>query len=149
MSKFAFVPGSTFHGDADQVQAELERLRRTGGLNAEAVVTAARPKRSVLHPHIFHIDRDAAADHYYKSRAGRLIVAVVKCSDHGEPTSIRANVRISNDTGGSTYISIDEEGARQAAMTRLRRDMEALRIQLRELEVYPGLADALEEALAA
>lgn len=147
MNDFAFVPGSTFHGNADEVQAELDRIRRTGGLTPRAVVAAARPKRSVLHKHIFHVDRDAAADRYYEQRAGNLIRAVVKCDEQGDPTPVRHYVRVVSDDSPS-YVSIDEDGARQAAIARLKRDMQALRTQLHALEVYPQLAMALEDALA-
>lgn len=147
MSAYAFVPGSTFHGNAEEVQAELERLRRTGGLTPQAVVVAARPKRSILHKHVFHVDQDTAAERYYEDRARKLITAIVVCGEDGEPTSIRANVRIVAPDEGSQYVSIDDDGARQAAIARLRRDMEALRSQLRDLELYPQLALALEEAL--
>lgn len=147
MSAFAFVPGSTFHGDADEVAAELDRLRRTGGLTPKAVVVAARPKRSVLHKHVFHVDQDTAAERYYEQRAAGLIRAVVKCDEHGDPTPVRGFVRVVTDAEAS-YVSIDEDGARQAAIDRLKRDMHALRIQLRALEVYPQLAMAIEDALA-
>lgn len=147
MTAFAFVPGSTFNGNADEVQAELERLRRTGGLTPRAVVTAARPKRSVLHKHVFHVDKETAAERYYEHRAANLIRAIVKCDDHGEPTPVRQFVHVvTEDDRG--YITIDEDGARQVAINRLRRDMQALRTQLHALEVYPQLAIALEDALA-
>lgn len=147
MTGYAFVPGSAFHGDANEVQAELERLRRTGGLTKRSVVAAARPKRSVLHPYVFHVDKETAAELHYEDRAGKLIVSIVIVKDD-EPTSIRANVRMPSETG-SVYVSIDADGAREAQIARLRRDMAALRNQLRELELYPQLALALEEALAA
>jgi hypothetical protein len=148
VTRYAFVPGSTFHGDADAVQDELERIRRTGGLTPEAVVVAARPKRSVLHGHVFNVDRETAAERYYKHRAALLIRAVVKCDDVGDPTPVRAYVRVVRDDT-SRYVSIDDDGARNAAIERLKRDMAALQTQLRALEMYPLLTIALEEAIAA
>lgn len=55
-------------------EQELRRLaEENGGVTAEIVVEAARPKSSVLHDHIFYGTQRQAAEDQYAARARHLI----------------------------------------------------------------------------
>lgn len=148
MSKYAFAPGAPFDGDADEVQAELDAIRRSGGLTPEAVVIAARPKRSPLHGLIFNVPGEVAAERYYLGRAATLITCIRVRRQEGDPGPLRANVRVLVGDEQS-YLSIDEEAARNHRAAYLRGRLLNIRTELRELDLYPRVALAIEKELAA
>lgn len=146
MSRYAFLEGSTFKGDADEVQAELERIRRTGDLTPEAVVAVAKPKRSVLHAYIFDgTSPDEALEKYHLSRARRLIRSIIVIRD-SHPTTIRANVRIVTEAGRA-WESVELPDARAAEVERLNRELRSIKERLRDLEMYPNVVLAISEVL--
>lgn len=153
MSRYAWTKGSPFAGDADEVQAELDRLKRTGGLTPEAVVACARPSGSVLHPLIFDgTTPGEALDKYHIDRARQIIKAIVIVRE-GEATDLRANYRVTVGEGERVWLSPDEI-ATDAALTdevraRLIGKMRALKRQLDAFDVYPQVSRVLEEVLAA
>lgn len=153
MTGYAFAPGAPFSGDANEVQAELERIKRTGdGLTPEAVVTVARMKSSPLHPLIFNVPAKVAAERYYQGRATTLIGAIRVVNEEGEVTHLRANVLVRvGET--ETYRGLSDEAARNQRAAWLRGRLLSIRTELRELDLYPQVALAieaeLEEALAA
>lgn len=151
MTGFAWNPGAPFSGDPEAVKAEFDRIeRQAGGLTPEAVVTAAKRKSSPLHPLIFDgTTAEEALDKYRLARARSLLVSIVIADDEGNPTPIRSHYRIVTDEGESRYVDVNVVGTRERALERLLRDMRALKRQLSALEVYPAVALALEEVLAA
>lgn len=148
MKKYAFAPGAPFSADADEVQAELEAIKRTGDLTPSVVLAVARPSRSVLHPLIFNVPEKTAAERYYLGRATTLINSIRVVNEGGEVTHLRANVRV--QVGESlTYRGLDDEAARAQRSAWLRGRLLSIKTELRELDLYPQVALAIEEALAA
>lgn len=146
MSEYAFLPGSPFHGDANEVQAELDRIRRTGELTPEAITVVARSKRSILHPLIYDgTTAEEALEKYHLGRARGLLTSIVLVVDNA-PSSIRANVRIVSETGRS-WESVELPDARATEIARLKREMAGLRARLHDLAIFPSVVQALEEAL--
>lgn len=149
MKRYEWAPGAPFKGDADEVQAEIERIKRLpGGATPETLVACAKPTRSVLHPLIFNVARDEAADRYYRGRATSLLNAIRIVNEEGETTHLRANIRVV-EGDDSAYASLDDDGARAAREAWLRGRLVSIRQELRELGLYPQVALAIEEALAA
>lgn len=148
MSNYAFLPGAPFTGDATEVQAELERIRSVGELTPEAVVFAAKSKRSILHSYIYDgTTPDEALERYHIDRARVLIKAIVVVRDD-VPTTIRANIRISTESGRA-WESVELPEAREIERARLTRELGRLRLRLRDLDMYPAVVEAIEEVLAA
>lgn len=145
---YAFVPGAPFRGDANEVQAELDRIRRSGDLTPEAIVTVARPKRSVLHDLIFDgTTPDQALEKYHLGRARHLLKAIV-IVNNDVPTTIRANIRVTTEEGRS-WESVQLPDARTAEISRIQREMKGLRVRLHDLQVYPNVVLAIDEVLEA
>jgi hypothetical protein len=141
MGQFAWAPGAPFNGDPDEVASELDRIKRTGGLTPEAVVVVARPKRSVLHPYIFNVDEQVAAERYYVGRANSLINAIRVCDQEGETTHVRAFVSVPGFEEKRSYLSIDEEAARMQRAAFLRGRLLNIKTELRELDLYPQVGN--------
>jgi hypothetical protein len=146
MSSYAFIPGAPFSGSADEVQAELDRIRKSGDLTPEVVVAVARSKRSVLHPLIYDgTTPDEALAKYHLARARQLLKAIVVVNAGG-PTTVRANIRVTTE-GGRAWESVDLPEARTAEIARIRREMKGLRTRLHDLQVFPNVVLALDEVL--
>lgn len=122
-------------------------------MTPEAVVTVARLKSSPLHDLVFNVSQKQAAERYYLHRAGVLIASIRVVNEQGEITHLRANVRLvtkgDDDEESSTYLSIDEEAARRQREAWLRGRLLSIKTELRELNLYPQVALAIEETLAA
>lgn len=148
MTGYGWAPGAPFNADANEIQAELDRLKRAGDLTPEAVVTIARPKRSVLHPLVYNVAEAVAAERYYLGRATTLINSIRIVNAEGEMTHLRANVRVQiGET--QTYRGLDDEAARHHRAAWLRGRLLSIKTELRELDLYPQVALAIEEAFAA
>ena len=147
--QYAWAPGSPFSGDANEIQAEIEAIKRTGGATPEALVACARPKRSVLHPLIFNVPPAEAAERYYVGRAGSLLNSIRIVNTEGEVTTLRANIRVQVGEDQAEYRGLDDAAARAQREAWLTRRLSSIREELRELEIYPNVALAIEEALAA
>lgn len=148
MSGFAFADAAPFVADANEVHAELDRIRRTGELTPKAVLAVAKPRGSVLHPLIFNVPKELAAERYYLSRATTLINSIRVVNEQGEVTTVRAFALVT--VGESReYRGIDEEAARAQRAAWLRGRLLSIKAELRELDLYPQVALAIEETLAA
>lgn len=147
--QYGWAPGAPFGGDADEVQAEIERIKRTpGGVTPDSIVACARPSRSVLHPLIFNVDKTEAANRYYLSRAATLLSAIRIVNEEGEVTHLRANVLVREGTE-RVYRSIDDGAARAQREGWLRGRLVSIEAELRELNLYPSVQLAIQEVLAA
>lgn len=147
MSGYAWVPGAPFAGDANEVQAEIERIKRLpGGATPAAIVTQARPKRSPLHSLIFHVPAQDAAERYYLSRATNLLNAIRIVTQQGEVSHVHANIRVQV---GEThaYLGPDDEAARQQRASFLRGRLLSIKEELRELNLFPSIAAAISHEL--
>ena len=100
---YQFREGSRFRGDAAVVAAELERIRAEDGLKSEAIVTAAEPDASPLHPY-FEWDDAAAAHQLRLEQARRLVRAVVVVRDDRPAESMYIHVR--SETSGEGDYSL-------------------------------------------
>ena len=61
---------------------ELNRIRRKNhGISADMVLEEARPKDSLLHPQVFDMSRNKAAESYYRANARKLITSIVVVTD--------------------------------------------------------------------
>jgi hypothetical protein len=99
--KYVYRDGSRYTVPAEVVGAELERIRSDGELTASAVVEAAKPKGSPLHPLIEHSNKKAA-DAYRLIQARRLIRSVEIIRDDGERAPMFVHVpKITNTDEGS------------------------------------------------
>lgn len=143
-AKYAWAPGAPFSGDANEVQAEIERIKRLpGGATPASIVVQARPKRSPLHPLIFHLPEAEAAERYYLGRATNLLNAIRVVSTEGEVLHVRANIRMV-EGDEHIYGSPDDVAARKHRADYLRRRLLNIKAELSELDLYPMVAQAIE-----
>ena len=97
------MPGRKKHGDPQIVGEELERIKnkKSGHLSAEAVVAAAKAKKSPLHQY-FNWDDNSAAAQFRLNQARNLInaVKVEVTSVKKKPVSVRAFVHLKKNGDG-------------------------------------------------
>ncbi len=149
MKRYEWAAGSPFSGDADEIQAEIERIKRLpGGATPDALLACAKPKRSILNPLIFHVPETEAAGRYYRNRAVSLLNSIRIVNEEGETTHLRANIRITEGQE-ATYGSIDDESARRSRDSWLRGRLISIQQELKELGLYPQIAFAIEQELIA
>lgn len=113
---YQFKPGSRLKGDAATVATHLEKIanKNAGDLRPEAVVEAARTKRSPLHE-FFEWDDSAAAHEYRLTQARHLIRSIeVITVDDGDRVNAFHNVVVKND---------DNDEVRSRAYVTLQRAM--------------------------
>jgi len=101
---YEFRDGKTVAGlSADTVGGELDRIHRENGvLTAPAVVDAARPEDSVIHP-AFTWDDFAAAEEHRRWQARQLIRAVVVKSPEGEKDQKWVHVAVKDQKVSDGY----------------------------------------------
>lgn len=96
---YQFKPGSRLKGDAAAVATHLEKIanKNAGDLRPEAVVEAARTKRSPLHE-FFEWDDSTAAHEYRLDQARHLIRSIeVVTVDDGDRVNAFHNVVVKTD----------------------------------------------------
>lgn len=144
MKRYEWAPGAPFKGDAEAIQEEIDRIKKTpGGATPETLVACARSKRSVLHNLIFTVDAAEAADRYYRARAQSLLNSIRIVNEEGETTHLRANIRV-QDGEEMVYAGIDEEAARLHRAAWLRGRLLNIKQELKELDLYPQVALAID-----
>ncbi len=93
---------------ADVVAARIKTMRASHGeiISPIAIVNAARPSRSVMHP-LFEWD-DSVAGEKWRVHQGRFVLnslrVIVRENNDDEPISVVANIHIQND--GDGYVSV-------------------------------------------
>jgi hypothetical protein len=131
MTVYRFRQGSRFSGDAAEVVAELDDIRRTMGvLQPEAVVERAEDDASPLHRH-FEWD-DAAAAHLHRLQTARMLIrAIVTQGPKGSEPQARY-VYTDRDYGQIMEVVADP-GRYLQALGAARRDLEAAQRRMAEL----------------
>lgn len=141
--------------DAQAAGEELERIRvhHNGRLQAEAVVDAARPKASILHPH-FEWDDRAAAEQFRVEQAKYLVrsITVRMEKPSGAKAPIRAFVSVERDEDRS-YTSLahamSDAELRAQVLEQAWRELEAWRQRHAELVELAEIFAAIDQARAA
>jgi hypothetical protein len=85
--------------EARLVGPVLVKMASKRGITTEAVVEAARPRDSVLHPYIFNRNQQDAAEEYYKEQARQLVrsIIVTVATEKGEAVATRAFISVRED----------------------------------------------------
>lgn len=140
MTTYKFRSGSRFHGDADAVVVELERIRsEVGALQPEVVLASAEDEASALHQH-FDWDDAHAAHEYRLETARRLIRAVVTSVGKGEEP-VSKYVYTERDYVPLATIAADP-GRYLQALSAARRDLESAQRRVNDLVTAAKVAKA-------
>ena len=127
---------------------EALRIRNNGHLTPRAVVDAARPKRSPLHP-AFEWDDKKAADSYREDQARyilRQITVVVEGND--EPKAVRAFLNVSEDQEThytSRAVVLSDAELRKQVLHRAWLELRAFSAKYREYEELAGVHSAIDQ----
>lgn len=99
--------GTRYKADPEAAAQEFERIRqKLGYLTSEAVVDAARPKKSPLH-NDFEWNDSVAAETYRRHQAASMIRAIVTVtSEYTEPAREYVLVKDANTPTGTSYQPI-------------------------------------------
>lgn len=137
------------------VQAAGEALavieNANGSVTPEAVVSAAKSKRHVLHGYFNWNDADAA-DKYRCEQARKLIQAVrVVVEEQGAPVLRRAFVHVDNGQESTRYLTtslaMQSESLRDQILEKARGDLNAWIERYEELNELAGLVAEVKVAL--
>lgn len=141
--------------DAQVAGDELERIRtfNNGRLEGRAVVEAARPKTSPLHP-AFEWSDKKAADAWRLEQAGHLIrvIEVIVDKPNGETAPTRAFVSVVRDTDRSytsTAHALSDADLRQQVLDSAWRELEAWRQHHAELIEFAKIFAEMDRARGA
>jgi hypothetical protein len=143
-------PGTIAGIQAEQVSAELLRIREAGGvLTPPAVVEAARPPEAPLH-RAFEWDDGRAAEQYRLTQARRLIRMVILIDPPSGRTVAQFH-HVNVQAGGRRYEPIDFVVATpdlyEAATGELLSKIRGLQHRLRELEGWSAADPARQRQL--
>lgn len=126
----------------DNVQTVGEEVYRLvtkhGTLDPKVLVTAARPRKSVLHPIIFRLNDAQAATEYRLDIARHLIKDVRVITEEGEETlEQRVYVNVINGTRRGYMLVptvMGDEILREQVLARAKADLESWRERYRDLQ---------------
>jgi len=141
---YQWVSGSRLRGNAQAVGQELERIRKAkGGLTAESVLIAARPRSSVFHRH-FTWDDTRAANERRLDQARALIrfVAVKIERLNDEPLVVRSFVK--TEAGYGSTIKLASQESNRAEM--LKQALWELEVFRAKYEKFTELSEIFEAA---
>jgi len=134
-------PGTIAGIQAEQVSAELLRIRKQSGvLTPPAVVAAARPPEAPLHG-AFEWDDTSAAEQYRLAQARRLIRMVVLIDPPtGRTVAQFHHINITGRAGDGRYEPVDvvvgRDDTYQSATHELLTKLTGIQHRLRELEAW-------------
>ena len=154
MSEYGWRTGTRGLGaDANTVGQELARLAQRGGLTPEAIVEAARNKRSALHPLIFDGTTAGDALKTYRLERASYILRMIEIREaEAEIVTTRAFHVVTID-GSSEYVTAetarDDPVLRAQVRRRLVRDLLAMQARLEEWDDFSAVAAAIRDAVAA
>lgn len=124
------------------IQEEFQKIYdEHGELDPQLVVDVARPAKHPLHPVIFDIDEDDAAEAYYRERARYLIrhIRITYPKRSGEPLEVRAWHAVPTDQG-YTFKPNDEVARdpvmRELVMREMARDWKGLHDRYIQFEEF-------------
>lgn len=129
---------------------EALRIRNNGHLTPRAVVAAARPKRSPLHP-AFEWDDQKAAESFREDQARyvlRQITVVVEGND--EPKAVRAFLNVSEDHEThytSRAVVLSDAELRKQVLHRAWLELRAFREKYREYQELADVHNAIDQAV--
>ncbi len=123
--------------DAEVVYAELERIRRHGGLVAERVIAAATPEGHALHP-AFEWDDGKAAGEWRLVQARELIRSIAVVIDEEPPRRVYVHVPSPVHQGRyeRTEIVVEHVDMFLAAIAEALADLAAAQTRLSDLRRY-------------
>lgn len=147
--QYEWRPGAHFRGDAQEIGEALEAIE---GKTPEAIVEAAKPRRSPLHKLIYDgTTASEALDRYLLDRARHLLKSLVVITEvESEPVSVPAFHRIVTETGRSWESVADvRDNPEWSAQVdrRLRRELASIKRELDAYNVYQGASEAIGAAL--
>jgi len=155
---YQFDEAFGYKGDGQVVGKMLEtvRVKNGGMLTSASVVSAAKPKKSVLHSYFEWNDAEAARQHRL-TQAARLVRAVVVCPDEDTDEDfapIRAFVAVNGGRRhGYQFMSVveamQEPGSRARVLDDARRDLAAWRRKYANLKAFAELYPAIDQVLNA
>lgn len=136
---------------ADTVGHELEQIAARSGLQPQAVVDAARPKRAALHP-VFEWDDTIAAEEYRRHQARSLVQAIVVKRVDGKPARpVRAFVHLRPDSEEEQYVSIldarEDPVLRQQLLQKAAAELKSWERRYRDLKEFTGLVAAIDSVV--
>ena len=137
---------------AEDVGLELEKISRANGgeLTPKMVVTAASPKRSLLH-NAFEWDDKIAADAHRIDQAKLLIrnVMIVHETNDGEDHQVRGFVSIKDDDGHAAYhtlaTAMSDEEKRMKVLAKALKELKSWTAKYRDFQELARIFDAVDD----
>lgn len=149
---YRWTPGAHLKGDAEAVGRELERISATGKLTAEAIVKAARAKRSPLHAFIYDgTTAEQALEAHRIHRARYLLRSIEVIEGEAETIEVRGFEVVTID-GDREYLPShevrDSAELRREVRERMVRELVSLRRRLRQWDEFVGIVAAIDILIA-
>ena len=117
--------------------AELARIEHEGRVTAESVKEAARPEGAPLHPAVFDLPPNEAAEAYYSRKAGDVIRAIVMTDPAAPGEFERVYVHVPSPEGGAferARVLVTQPDRWRLAYAEVVRDVVEARDALRRLD---------------
>lgn len=164
---YKWKPGFVHRIDAEDAATEINRLlkQHPGQLTAEVIAEEARDPENPLHPQVFHLGIEEAAEQHYIHEAGELrrslVRVVVTCDDPSEEVVVPAFVTLERVSGDGQHrrversdVAMGDSGMRRLVLGQVRSAISQLKNKLTSLgrlgEMSPvlgRLSDVAEEAM--